>query len=750
MIDALLVAVATTAVADVGTKSATLTVNMDALAAYDSGFAHDVMRAPGDQGVILNDLVLIENDGPGAGASEKGTWVEQIHKGVLARKTLRLDHPASSEAHLVIYMASSNKEKPPSEPFVATLNGRRFESQPLSWHENMWHWLRVPVDALRGGVNTVVVECGAAPGEGYDLMIARADEYEQGGGTRRIDGSTAPFCARQPMTPSPVTDGDGVVERISVGQGSERSGDGGQTWTRGKLGATADVAGEYVIRLNLRRYRRKGVLLSPPIDLWGGVPGHEKLRPRCAVSSLRLYGFGEQPRSTGLVWQVRFADTPDMTSAQWGEFTTVGAGPSVAAELGSGEGRYLQWRAFLTTDDVLVTPVVRGVKLVRTVHYTPPANRYYVWQYENVRHRYSSVKFHYETCDTPKLNALRERLRLDEVVAGANGDWERINRVRHHVSQLWRHDSPLPGYPEWDALEILGRRDRLGHGGMCIQFSIVFIQALQSLGYQARHINVFAHETVEVYVDELGKWVHVDPESLFDSYEYHTTTGLPLNCLEQHRLFLEENRFSSERPIDWQAVEPWARWGGTDRVHWTPVPADVSTFTGWINDPEKRDYPPQHQLAGFMRMMPRNDYFSNPHPRPLTQGCTNWPWNGYVNWYDEATPRKLQYSLHTDREADFYPTLNRVEFDAVHTDTEGEMAVRMVTVAPNFDGFEAIVDGTGWRRTADEFVWTLRRAALNTLEMRVRNKMGPIGKASRIQVMAHYKEPFSPRPADWQ
>ena len=148
-------------------------------------------------------------------------------------------------------------------------------------------------------------------------------------------------------------------------------------------------------------------------------------------------------------------------------------------------------------------------------------------------------------------------------------------------------------------------------------------------------------------------------------------------------------------------------------------------------------------------MMPRNDYFSRPYPRPLTQGSSNWPWNGYLNWYDEATPRKLQYSLHTDREADFYPTLNRIEFDAVRGNAEDELKISMITFAPNFDGFEINIDDTGWRQSTAEFTWKLNRSALNTLQMRVRNKLGPKGKPSVIQVMYHYKEPYSPRPENW-
>lgn len=126
---------------------------------------------------------------------------------------------------------------------------------------------------------------------------------------------------------------------------------------------------------------------------------------------------------------------------------------------------------------------------------------------------------------------------------------------------------------------------------------------------------------------------------------------------------------------------------------------------------------------------------------------TNWPWNGYVNWYDQATPRKLQYSLHTDREADFYPTLNRVQFSAVYTEKEGEITINMITFTPNLDGFEINVDGRGWERSSSSFIWKLKPSAVNTLEMRTKNKVGQPGKSSSIQAMWNYKAPFTEK--DW-
>lgn len=730
------------------TKSITVTTDIDALTAYEDGFVYDVKRAPDNQGVELDDMVLIEDDGPGAGNSEKGTWQEELYQGLLVKKIFNLENPSAFEAFLVFYMNPKNKDRSKQKPFFVFFNGERFEGPPLSWHENMWHWLKVPVNTLKKGENTVILGCDAPRGEGYDLMIARADEYEAGGGKYITEGNTALISAAQ--MEMETDEKSGKIRLISIGKNSAKSTDGGKKWVRMKLGTTGDVVGEYTIRLNLRRYKPEGSLLSSPVDLWDGITGHRKLKPLCSISGLKLFCIGETPKDTSITWQIRSADTPDMKSEKWGEFKTLGKGQSVTADINDeGFKRYIQWRAVLNTKNPLKTPLVHNVKVKRTLTYTQPLNSFYVWKYDNIKHRYSSVMFHYEKWNEQKLQILRERLELDKVIANATTDWEKINLVRYHVSRLWHHGSPLPGYPEWDALEILDRRDRVGKGGMCIQFSIVFIQSLASLGYQARHINMFAHETVEMYVDELGKWVHVDPESVFDSYEYETTTGMPVNCLEQHRYFLKESGLSAENPIDWQATEPWTIWGNPGKIAGVPVPLDFSTFTGWINNPDRPNYPPQHVLAGFIRMMPRNDYFSRPYPRPLTQGSSNWPWNGYLNWYDEATPRKLQYSLHTDREIDFYPTLNRVEFDAVHTEKENEIHIRMTTFAPNFDGFEVNFDDTVWQESPAEIIWKLKPGALNTLKMRVKNKLGPKGKKSCIQVIYHYKEPFTPRPDDW-
>ncbi len=61
----------------------------------------------------------------------------------------------------------------------------------------------------------------------------------------------------------------------------------------------------------------------------------------------------------------------------------------------------------------------------------------------------------------------------------------------------------------------------------------------------------------------------------------------------------------------------------------------------------------------FFRIIPRNDFLSNKYPLPLNQGVgAPWPWNGYINWSDEHTPRLRQYSRFVHKKGDMYWTLN--------------------------------------------------------------------------------------------
>jgi hypothetical protein len=721
------------------TAMETLSTRLSANHVYESGQVYDVMRSPDGQRIQLNDLVLVENDAPGAGKSEKGAHNEALHAGVQVKKVLHLEDPSAETAHVVLYM---EPKTPTPAPYHLLVNGHHVEGAPQSWHERVWWWIPIPVEFLVKGSNEVVVVCDAPEGEGYDLLFARADEYGRGGGAFSYRGHTGLLTSGfVPVPDSGILEG---LVPIQVGESSARSTDGGTNWNQARLGPDADTLGEYVIRLNLQRYHPSGHVDSRPVDLWANS-AENGIVPRSQTRDLRLEGLGNCPQGTSLHWAVRYANTPDPTSDSWGDFRTIGQGEKLTESLPETDQRYIQVRVTLQTGNPLQTPAFQEFRITRVVQQEEPkAATYYVRNSVNPPLDYPSYPMYFETAKAPQLDAIRKALPADLLVGDSHGQFAEINQIRHHVSQLWYHGSPHPEYPEWNALDILMRKNRYGYGGMCIQFTIVFVQALQSLGYQARHVNVFNHEMPEVYVDELEKWVVVDAESVFDSYEFNTETGLPLSALEQHEYFLDRYGFTAENPIPWASPDPWCNWPSTGQPE-TPQPLEISTFTDWINDPDPVRRPPQHNLVGFLRLIPRNDFLSRPTPRPVAQGTTYWPWSGYLNWYDPATPRKLQYALHSDRVADFYPTLNRVHFTATHGDGEGLVDIQMTTQTPNLDSYEISINGSGWNDNPAEFTWPLFPGALNRLEMRIRNEFGLRGKPSALEIFYHYREPYKPK-----
>ena len=740
-----------------------LTTRMSAFDAYENGFAHDVMRGP-HGGVVLDDHVLIENDGPGAGWSFKGLTAddlrkgrlyagttEPIHRGVFARKTLTIRDPASFEAHVLLLMFPLKKvyedqfegpvwkdwRKSEQQPYYLIVNGRRIEGEPIPWYADAWYWVPVPPGILHTGENEIIVGCDAPEGEGYRLYLAREDEYQDGGGFWSYRGNTALVTAEQVSVEVPTQDIDrSDFERIEVGRTSARSPDGGRNWSQGKLGATGTIVGEYTVRLSLKQYEQRGRLLSGPIDLWLETDQWQTIPAPQEITNLRMIVEGETPAHTSLSWSVRFGDTPDMLSASWDDFRETGQGATGEFEPKTYK-RFMQWQAQLATGDELATPRVDAVTIERTVRpRQAPAGAIGIVSIENPPHRYRSFNYRYQPTDEPRLAELLERLDAESVMRGATSDFEKINRLRNSIAAIWRNALPDPEFPEWDAIDILDRSEdpRYKSGGFCLQYSLVLIQAAQALGLTAHHVNIVTHEVPEIYFDELDQWVLVDPYPTSNGYEYALEDGRPLSILDMHRFFLKEYLFSATRSINWSAPEPWA-WRPATEVGSDPQPV-VMAQRPHIG--EGVPFPPLHQLAGFMRQMLRDDTLGRSTPRPVSHGYgVAWPWSGFLNWYDEATPRIKQYALQSDREADFYPTLNRVGFTAVRSEDSEAVEISMFTQTPNFETFEIRIDGTEWRESPSRWTWRLRPQALSTLQMRSRNKAGHHGRLSHLQVVSH-------------
>ena len=136
----------------------------------------------------------------------------------------------------------------------------------------------------------------------------------------------------------------------------------------------------------------------------------------------------------------------------------------------------------------------------------------------------------------PRLELLRRRERLDDVVAGATTQFETIVRLRAWVRRQWESGADFY-YPPWDAVEILDLARQHDNRGFCAQYAVVFLQACQSLGIHARYVDLPGHFVVAVWSDDYDRWVVMDPTNDI-SYE---RDGLPLRGRDLYRAYWEDN-----------------------------------------------------------------------------------------------------------------------------------------------------------------------------------------------------------------
>ena len=678
----------------------------DAEMVYDTGFMHMMMKHP-DGGVCLFNMDLIENDAPGAGSSEKGVSVDEIWGNYRARKVFYCDDPRAFKAWLVVYVASKG-----NYPLTFTVNGQasRLDTWDSSKNHEWYRWTEFPVEWLKKGKNTIDLFCPEAgkKEEGWAIQISRADEFEAGGGDPK-----------------------------DVGKTSFKSTNGGESWKESPFGPLGQTRAEYTIRLSFDRYVKSGRLSSPVIDLWRGH-SQDFIVPQREIQKLSLSIRADVPEDTMTEYYFRKGTNPSPFSTGWDPYELIGEGPELDFETGGADlnRRYIQFRAVLSTTNPLKSPVIRSTHITAELNQrVPPHKNITVVSMENPAIKYSSIGWEWEKWDRPEFKQLRELENLDEVVAGSRTQFDAQVKLLDYVTRRWRHTGPKPEYPGWDALSIINRINNAGGGGMCIQFNNTLGGLCMAYGWQARLINVVGHEIIEVWNDEFGKWIFLDAD-YENNYNYDPDTAEPLSMLELHDLYLDY--YFPDRPIAWMK----------DRIVWMKaiegkqVPVKRGSLTQHKNTTlERIGTPSGFCNAAFMRMVPRNNWYEKPYPRPLNHGNSQWPWNGYINWYDDRTPPKRQYTWHTDRPRDMWPDLNTVHVDATQGFGNDRLFLRFETYTPNFSHYEVNVDDTGWKKVSDRWTWLLQ-SGRNTLRVRAINKLGAKGKPSSFAIN-HADAPFA-------
>jgi Transglutaminase-like superfamily len=681
---------------------------------FDQGTRRGVAATA--EGLVLDDRLLIEDDGPACGYSTVTGSEEILRQGIVLRKTLLVDRWPVREAEIVMLVYPVQ----PAEPN----NGRhllfRVNGHPDIVYEVKHFWTKAPVPAgyLKRGRNVIEARV-QEPDTRFKTYVALDQFYRVGS-----------------------------ADRLNHPNRSERSADGGRTWSDAKLGEKGAVDGEYSIRLRIQASLPEGWLESPLIDMATGGDASGLLRP-VEIRKARLKVDAGQPANTGVEILARTGGRHVPADGDWTPWTPLQTGVLPDSLVGN---RFLQFRLVLKSGDGAATPVVREVTLEtesRAKGEPAAADGLRVLAAVNHPVVRGSLPFRHENPLNDKLRQLRRDYRLDQVVEGAGTEFERLLRLKSWVAKQWNWY--LPGAENgdmcaWDALKILvpntqGRPT----GGYCLHFAVVFAQVCQSFGIPARIVNANyavwgGHEMTEVWSNDYGKWVLMDAN--FDTCFFDRRTGIPLNALELHRLF--EQTYYPGEVIDrdnWPRTDMAAR---CERVGLNlPVEAVVGggarsetlkSYEWWKPQVELSAYCGGYGLLNLaeLRWLPRSDFLSQPSPMPLNHGRSHWGWTGYYCWFDGQLSRSQEHSIHTDREADLYPTLNNVDFAAEAVRT-GCLRLDLATDSPGFDHFELTANGRPVEVRSPGYKWTLA-PGYNLIEMRSVDVLGNRGPASRLEL----------------
>ena len=688
------------------TAPQTLMTSLEARSLYDEADrAAGLWMGDGEDHIHLFRGEVVENDSPGSGHSDDPGIKPffALAGDTEIRKTLRLDgteclgaqigfiaiEDPANETTLRLRLNGVEVVRPPSSQ--AAPEARQY--QELSW--SRWYYVAVPATALREGDNEILLSA-VDGGPGWQLMVADYRDFAKG-----------------------------MEDPVVLPHSSDRSDDGGGAWTPER--------GEYVVRLLLDRHEPRGELVTPVLD---GAGEHEApVRGERSIESLQVSCDGESPRGTDVALALRSGPGPSPDAGGWSDWLPCESGNRVDDV----RGRYLQVRAALSTTDRRCSPALRSLAITAQMR-VGSGQLPRVAGARNARIRRSSYEMPHEDPRCRPLRLLRQVCELDAVVAGAQTEFEHIQRLHR-----WAYHIPLRDcthFP-WDVLDWIDlrraddcaielneysqrRRDK-----MCLYPNVVLVAALQSFGIPARHLNFHSegmtgHEICEVWSNDHGKWIHLDATR--DYYWYDRRTLTPLDTEEIHRVLVDR--------LD--EVETWER----PYLYRQDLEALVEDLPigYWDGEYEHSvaagDHGALFLLRSFshFRVVPRFDVFSRPRPLPVSQGTEVWSWNGYLNWAEDRVPPLPHFSRHTNRRADFYPTLNQTRFHAQSREDGRKLRVVLETSTPDFATFEVRLDDGPWRDSDAEWDWPLHEG-MNTARMRSRNRSGVTGVVSALSVV---------------
>jgi hypothetical protein len=521
---------------------------------------------------------------------------------------------------------------------------------------------------------------------------------------------------------------------------SFKSDDGGTTWSNRALGRNSNQEGEYLLRLRLERRAAAGWVMTQVFDLWkeGGAGSLVKVRGLSLEEPL-----GKQPAGTQLTPWLRTGETPQPDGKHWTAWQKIDKDLVPAAT--QQRHRWAQLKFDLATTKPQLSPRVPAafMLVIEQRADVVPAWKGTVKVSHNPEQRLAvagSVPFVYQE-PSPRLKLLRERYKLDEVIAPGKTELEQLMLLRYWVRNQWHTawgNHPQPWMPPWDAHIILESKDQPDCLTMCTHYAAVFTQCCLALGWNARHCILDHHCVAEVFVNEKARWVMMDAGNSAQRGDvglHFEDDGMPMSALELHHLQQGKRkgdkvmvRFTPKQLSD--KITHLCRPAPATKEKYPPRPDSVPLA-------ELKNYP-VCGLENYRRyaMPPRNNYLSSLLPGELYQGWSEYFFDGYY-WIGDSRHQPTvspEYSLHLYRPMDIDWPLNWCRLHAIPTDKPHQYRIDIETMTPNLARLEMKMSSAkDWQPTPATLTWTLQPGE-NLLEVRSVNAWGKAGPVAQMRV----------------
>ena len=645
---------------------------------YRQSVAQNVCVSTESSAIVLQNGVLYEDDGPAAGYSYQPNQ-ETLSDKVCIKKELLIANPHSREATLLLGATPAKA----GGNWRVTINGQVAQLEPAAKQGNYWQAWEFDPQLLRSGKNEIVLS-----GEGK-IWIARDDAFAAGSTTR----------TRHPNR-------------------SAKSSDGGKTWDYDHLGPQGDLDGEYYVRVFLDQPQPDGSVVLPVVDV--GSSAGTKIAPYIHVpDSVRITVVGKAASPQGLTAWARSGGSYVPGPQTWSDWQALRPTGGTLTNL---KGRFVQVAVELAAEPAAVaseagTPLLQEISIAAEVDVAGDwSSQIKVLASQNDRIHRTAIPFEYEAFEHPALKKLRSDYKLDEVVSNAKDEFELITRLAAWSAKQWQRGHLAEAYPAWNALEILQlHADGEPVGGFCQHYNLVFLQACQSFGLVGRAVSISqgsrpksikgsGHEVVEIWSNQHQKWIYVDGNCAW--YARDAESELPLSLWE-----LRQRQLSA---VDDQPTPK------------TEIITLAETRYRW---PDLASWPPFIEL----RLIPRNNFLSQPCPVPLNQGMRGWFWTGHFVWDDAEAPAALLYGNRVQKRENWEWTLNQAYYHLEATRNVGELRVHLATVTPGFATFVVETDALAAQAVESGFLWKLHPGE-NVLKVVSQNKAGRNGNEHGVKL----------------